>query len=67
MTRVSVCLTLTLLLVGASVRVSAQAGSTVKAATVEGVRLQYLDWGGPGDGLVFVGGQCDAGFVSRNG
>jgi pimeloyl-ACP methyl ester carboxylesterase len=30
---------------------------------VRGVRLQYLDWGGIGEGLLFVPGGCDTAYV----
>lgn len=30
---------------------------------VRGVRLQYLDWGGTGEGLLFVPGGCDTAYV----
>ena len=30
---------------------------------VRGVRLQYLDWGGSGEGLLLVPGGCDTAYV----
>ena len=34
-----------------------------RTAVVDGVRLQYVDWGGKGPALVLVPGACDTAFV----
>src|SRR5262245_16635305 len=34
-----------------------------RTAVVDGVRLQYVDWGGQGPALVLVPGGCDTAFV----